>query len=242
MSDSIAESVAVSRCFATRLLLLAGMLWTGLGGLAAVALANPVVALGEFQVNTYTTGAQEEPRVSHDPDGGFVVVWHGGGDQDGDGYGVFARRYAANGLPIGSEFHRSTPTRLTTRSCRPCLTIPAGASSWSGRAGGMEAASASSASATTPAQPRSAASSRSTPTRQKDSGARCCLTIPAGASSWSGTARGRTEIILWHLRPALRSERERGRQRVPGQHVHDLCARACRRVSRSERRLRRGLV
>jgi len=110
MLNSIAESLAADRPAWSDLVLLSGMLWIGLTGLSIVALASPVFALDEFQVNTYTIGSQEEPRVSHDPDGGFVVVWHGGGDQDGDGYGVFARRYAADVSPIGSEFQVNTYT------------------------------------------------------------------------------------------------------------------------------------
>jgi hypothetical protein len=47
---------------------------------------------GEFQVNTYTTGAQQYPGVGSDPSGNFVVVW-GSQDQDGDSMGIFAQRY-----------------------------------------------------------------------------------------------------------------------------------------------------
>jgi len=40
----------------------------------------------EFQVNTYTTGAQYFPSVAMDATGNFVVVWTSSG-QDGDGPG-----------------------------------------------------------------------------------------------------------------------------------------------------------
>jgi hypothetical protein len=46
----------------------------------------------EFQVNTYTTGAQSLPRVAADPNGNFVVAWQSAG-QDGSGAGVFAQRF-----------------------------------------------------------------------------------------------------------------------------------------------------
>jgi hypothetical protein len=56
----------------------------------------------EFRVNAYTTGLQFAPSVAWTP-GGFVVVWHGEG-QDGSGLGVIGRRFAATGTPLGDEF------------------------------------------------------------------------------------------------------------------------------------------
>lgn len=61
----------------------------------------------EFQVNSYTTGNQAAPAVDADANG-FVVVWDS--FQDGNGTGVFARRYDSNGLPSGSEFQVNTYT------------------------------------------------------------------------------------------------------------------------------------
>ena len=46
----------------------------------------------ELQVNTYTTGAQNQPAVSVGADGTVVVAWTDAG-LDGDGAGIFARRY-----------------------------------------------------------------------------------------------------------------------------------------------------
>jgi hypothetical protein len=57
----------------------------------------------EFAVNTFTTNYQGYQSVATAPDGSFVVVWDSYG-QDGDSYGVFAQRYAADGSPSGSEF------------------------------------------------------------------------------------------------------------------------------------------
>ncbi|MGB5636523.1 MAG: hypothetical protein WBM86_27600, partial [Waterburya sp.] len=52
----------------------------------------------EFQVNTYTTGSQNDPAVAVDGDGDFVITWSGIG-QDGDGNGeVFAQRYSVDGV------------------------------------------------------------------------------------------------------------------------------------------------
>ena len=62
----------------------------------------------DFQINTFTSGNQTYPALSA-AGGGFVVVWPSGQlfpqvEQDGDGYGVFARRCDAAGQPLGSEF------------------------------------------------------------------------------------------------------------------------------------------
>ena len=44
----------------------------------------------EFQVNTYTNGIQSRPKPIGLPDGKIVITWHSN-NQDGDGYGVFAK-------------------------------------------------------------------------------------------------------------------------------------------------------
>ena len=59
---------------------------------------------GEFQVNSYTAGSQEEPCVAAFADGRFVVVWTSEDGQDGSEEGVFGRRYDANGNPAGGAF------------------------------------------------------------------------------------------------------------------------------------------
>ncbi|HVF62053.1 MAG TPA: hypothetical protein VNJ70_19770 [Thermoanaerobaculia bacterium] len=56
-----------------------------------------------FHVNTTTPGYQIYPSVALGPDGGFVVVWQSNNDQDGDGWGVFVRRFAADGTPRSRE-------------------------------------------------------------------------------------------------------------------------------------------
>ena len=65
---------------------------------------------GEFQVNTYTTGYQYNPAVATDGSGNFVVVWTSGPGQDGDGYGIFARRYDSAGAPQSGEFQVNVTT------------------------------------------------------------------------------------------------------------------------------------
>ncbi|MFA6133899.1 MAG: CARDB domain-containing protein [Phycisphaerae bacterium] len=63
----------------------------------------------EFRVNTYTSGEQRDPSVDMDADGNFVIAWHSYG-QDGDNWAVLARRYAADGSPVGSEFRVNSYT------------------------------------------------------------------------------------------------------------------------------------
>jgi hypothetical protein len=55
-----------------------------------------------FRVNAATIGTQNVPSVAMDAAGNFVVVWIGPGD--GDGYGVFGRRFAASGAPVSGDF------------------------------------------------------------------------------------------------------------------------------------------
>jgi len=67
-------------------------------------------ALGDqFRVNTETHCQQEFPAVAGAPDGGFVVAWQSK-LEDGSGYGVFARRFGADGAPVGEEFAVNTWT------------------------------------------------------------------------------------------------------------------------------------
>jgi hypothetical protein len=58
----------------------------------------------EFQVNTYTSGAQSYPAVAVNGGGDFVVAWQSAAAQDGGDYGVFARRFDASGGALGAEF------------------------------------------------------------------------------------------------------------------------------------------
>jgi hypothetical protein len=69
----------------------------------------------EFQVNTWTTGAQGGagpqggPSITSLPNGGFAVVWSSNG-QDGSSYGVYGQRFDSNGNKVGSEFQVNTWT------------------------------------------------------------------------------------------------------------------------------------
>jgi hypothetical protein len=67
----------------------------------------------EFQVNVYTPNSQDTPQVASDPAGNFMVVWSGGGAQDGSGSGIFGRRFNSDGTGVGGEFQVNTVTALT---------------------------------------------------------------------------------------------------------------------------------
>jgi len=57
---------------------------------------------GEFRVNSYTTGDQNNPRASMAADGSFVVVWADSTTHPG-GIATFARRFDASGTPLGGD-------------------------------------------------------------------------------------------------------------------------------------------
>jgi hypothetical protein len=71
------------------------------------AAAAPVGS--EFRVNTLTAGDQQNPAVAMDSDGNFAVTWESRG-QPGSGHGIYAQRYDAAGVPLGSEFRINTLT------------------------------------------------------------------------------------------------------------------------------------
>ncbi len=63
----------------------------------------------EFLVNTTTSNSQATPKVAMHENGDFVVTWTSN-LQDGSSYGVYAQRYQADGVPIGTEFRVNTTT------------------------------------------------------------------------------------------------------------------------------------
>jgi hypothetical protein len=64
---------------------------------------------GEFQVNTYTQGDQENPMAAMAPGGTFVITWSSQ-NQDGSGWGVYAQAFNASGVPYGNETQVNTFT------------------------------------------------------------------------------------------------------------------------------------
>lgn len=57
----------------------------------------------EFLVNEHKPDFQGAPAVAMDSQGNFVIAWQSWG-QDGDGFGIFARRFDSSGIPLGPEF------------------------------------------------------------------------------------------------------------------------------------------
>ena len=82
---------------------------SGSGVYAKRYAANGSAVGNEFKVNTYTTEHQSQPNVTNLADGGFLVTWTSNG-QDAGWYDIYAQRYAANGIPSGSEFKVNTYT------------------------------------------------------------------------------------------------------------------------------------
>ncbi|MCA9188624.1 MAG: hypothetical protein KDA99_23520, partial [Planctomycetales bacterium] len=76
----------------------------------------------EFRVNTTTTNEQNYPVVAIDDTGRFVVAWSSR-HQDGDDWGIFAQRFAADGTALGAEFQVNTTT--TSSQTEPAIAMAA---------------------------------------------------------------------------------------------------------------------
>lgn len=77
-------------------------------GDASGIFARPYAATGDaiadaFRVNTRTADNQWGPAVACTSNGEFVIAWTSAAE-DGPSAGIFARRYAFSGQPLGSEF------------------------------------------------------------------------------------------------------------------------------------------
>jgi hypothetical protein len=89
---------------------------------------------GEFLVNAQTGGLLNEPGVAVTSDGGFVVSWSGYGIEDTSSSGVLARRFDADGGPLGGPFLVNTTT--TDRQFMAAVTSTGDGGfvvSWTGR-------------------------------------------------------------------------------------------------------------
>lgn len=71
--------------------------------------ANGTPRGAAFQVNVTTADNQEMPAVAMDAAGNFVVVWQ---SPDGDEFGVYLRRYAADGTPLSGEVRINSSWQL----------------------------------------------------------------------------------------------------------------------------------
>lgn len=62
-----------------------------------------------FLTNTFTAYNQYAPKIAKDGNGNFVITWQSQ-NQDGDDWGIYARRYNESGVPEGPEFKVNTTT------------------------------------------------------------------------------------------------------------------------------------
>ena len=75
----------------------------------ADAYAQLVRTGSEFQINSYTTGNQNDPSIGVDADGDFVVAWNAAHEGGLGLYDIVAARFNSTGTLLGAEFW-STPT------------------------------------------------------------------------------------------------------------------------------------
>lgn len=87
---------------------------------SALCRADLEILTSPFRVNTYTSNNQLDPVVGMNLSGDFVMVW-ASVEQDGDGYGIYGRRYNKAGVPVGAEFRVNNET-LANQS-KPSLVI-----------------------------------------------------------------------------------------------------------------------
>lgn len=64
----------------------------------------------EFRVNSTTAGHQRFGATAAGPDGSYVLAWYSAG-QDGDGEGVYVRRFGSNGVALSAESAVNTTTK-----------------------------------------------------------------------------------------------------------------------------------
>ena len=81
--------------------------WRGIYGQRYDSSGNMIGS--EFRVNTFWAGLKDRSDVAMDAAGNFIVTWSSQ-NQDGDGWGVYARRYDSAGTPAGPEFQVNTRT------------------------------------------------------------------------------------------------------------------------------------
>jgi Ca2+-binding RTX toxin-like protein len=83
----------------------------GIYGRQYYAAGLPRPASAEQRANAFVTGDQDLADVASAPDGSYVVVWESNGGPGETGYGIFARRHAADGTPLGaSDIHVNITT------------------------------------------------------------------------------------------------------------------------------------
>ena len=102
----------------------------------------------EFQINTYTTGRQQNPSIASLNDNKFVVTWQSDG-QDGNNYGVYGQIFEAI-IPTSSTTSSSTSsTTLSSTSSTTSSSISSSSSSSTRTSSSTSSSSLTSANAAT---------------------------------------------------------------------------------------------
>lgn len=135
-----------------------------------------------FQLNIETEADQSRPTIAMDNDGNFVIAWQSFG-QDGDGFGIYARRFEADGTPIDAG---DVLVNITTAGDQ---TSPSAAAART---------SESSPSGSTRPAPLRERNSRSIPRSPVTSRSLRSRSIRTTAASWS-SGRGRTPMASGSL-------------------------------------------
>ena len=94
---------------------------TGIQGHFLTAAGVPTGS--EFSINTTTTGVQSYSDIAVTSDGGFIVTWHGQGDNSSNtsDYGIWAQRFDSSGTKIGSEI--SVNSQVDSGQVYPDITV-----------------------------------------------------------------------------------------------------------------------
>ncbi|MDA0704661.1 MAG: Ig-like domain-containing protein [Proteobacteria bacterium] len=69
--------------------------------------ANGTAITGEIMVNDFSPGDQVQARVTELADGSLFVAWSSN-LQDADGFGIYGKRFLADGTPAGDDFQINT--------------------------------------------------------------------------------------------------------------------------------------
>jgi hypothetical protein len=91
-------------------------------GLRFSRLGRPVGKV--FRINNTVTREQRNPSIAHDPQGNFVVVWQA--YLEGAKVGIYGRRFAAAGAPLGLDFEVVSGADNATTPGNPDVAVTAG--------------------------------------------------------------------------------------------------------------------
>jgi len=79
------------------------------------------------QANTFTRSTQDAVAMAPTPDGGAVLVWQSRRQQEGT-YGVYARRFGADGTPVGPEVQVNAT--VAGHQTQPAVAVDAEGAAW----------------------------------------------------------------------------------------------------------------